>query len=79
MYGMAKITSKGGKKASSSGKWAKRSPASGKFVIGRTAFASISSVEGIRLSKRMSGDLRRTAGMSADERRATLASKYGKR
>lgn len=66
-------------KVSGAVKSAKRSAASGNFVIGGAAFASISSVEGIRLSKRMSAELRRTAGMSAAKRRSILCSKYGKK
>ena len=67
-----------GKKASGSGTSVKRSALTGRFVLGRAAFASISEVEGIRLSKSMSAALNRTEAMPADQRRSTLASKYGK-
>lgn len=74
---MAKGTSKSGK--TSGGSWTKRSGSSGAFVIGRESFGSISAVEGVKLSRGMDGELRRTEGMSADKRRSTLASKYGKK
>lgn len=76
---MTKTMTKGGKKAPVSGKLTKRSAGTGKFVLGRTAFTSISAVEGIAVSKSMSAALSRTAGMPAAKRRKTLASKYGKK
>lgn len=75
---MVKMTSKGGKKASASYKTVARSSTTGQFVLGRAAFDSISRVEGIILTKDMRTDFKRTEGMSADKRRATLAAKYGK-
>ena len=46
------------------------------FAIGRKAFASISAVEGIKLSK--ARDLDELDNASPDERRRVLARKYGK-
>lgn len=74
---MAKVGSKSGK--ASGGSWSKRRDSAGAFIIGRESFRSISAVEGIKLSRSMDGDFRRTEGMSADKRRATLSSKYGKK
>ena len=74
---MAKSGSKGGK--ASGGSWSKRSGSTGAFVIGRASFGSISAVEGIKLSRSMAGEFRRTEGMPADKRRAALSSKYGKK
>jgi hypothetical protein len=68
-----------GNKICGSGSSAKRSASTGRFVLGRAAFASISAVEGIKISKSMGAALRRTAGMAAQERRSMLASKYGKK
>lgn len=73
---MAKTISKGGK---SVGKWVKRDSRTGQFILGRQAFGSISSVEGIKLSRSMSEDLTRTESMTASRRRTELAAKYGKK
>lgn len=71
---MAKRTSKSGKGSGSS----KRSASTGEFTIG-DSFRSISSVEGITMSRGMAGDFRRTQGMTPDQRRSTLSDKYGKK
>ncbi len=76
---MAKTASKGSKKPSGGGKWIVHDAHSGQFKIGRDAFASISSVEGITLSSDMRKVLARTEGMSAAKRRSALAAKYGKK
>ncbi|WP_414463771.1 hypothetical protein [Hyphomicrobium sp. DY-1] len=76
---MAKTVSKGSKKSSGGARWVVRDSHSGQFKIGRDAFASISSVEGISLSQDMRKVLARTEGMSAAKRRSELASKYGKK
>lgn len=76
---MAKVTSKGGKKPASGGKSGMRDSQTGQFRIGRAAFSSISSVEGITLSRDMHKDFARTEGMSAEKRRSEFASKYGKK
>jgi hypothetical protein len=76
---MAKATSKGGKKPASGGKFSMRDAQTGQFRIGRTAFSSISSVEGITLSRDMQKDFARTDGMAAEKRRSEFASKYGKK
>lgn len=68
-----------GSKALGGSKSMKRDGGSGEFTIGRKSFASISSVEGIELSRGMDGEFRRTKGMTPDQRRSTLASKYGKK
>lgn len=68
-----------GKKAFSSGTPVERNALTGRFVLGRAAFESISEVEGIRLSKSMGAALHRTEAMPADQRRSALASKYGKK
>jgi hypothetical protein len=51
------------------------------FTIGRSGFAAISAVEGIRLSAEMQRDLRilDRDGVSSDERRRVIVSKYGKK
>jgi hypothetical protein len=56
-----------------------RSAKTGKFVLGRSAFASISAVEGIKLSRGMSGEFRKVEHASAEGRRAHLAETYGKK
>lgn len=56
-----------------------RDARTGQFTLGHEAFASISSVEGITLSKGMRKDLARTSGMSADKRRSELTGIYGKK
>ena len=52
--------------------------ATGRFVLGRQAFARISAVEGVVLSKSMTADLRRLEDASPAERRLVLSGKYGK-
>lgn len=51
---------------------------SGSYILGRSGFAKISAVEGIRPSRRMDEDFREfdRKGLSAEERRHQLASKY---
>lgn len=51
----------------------------GSFILGRSSFAKISAVEGIRLSHRMDEDFREfdCKGLSAEERRRELVRKYG--
>jgi hypothetical protein len=68
-----------GTKSSSGSRLVRRDAGSGEFTVGRKSFASISSVEGIELSRTMDGEFRRTKGMTPDQRRSTLASKYGKK
>ncbi len=50
------------------------------YAIGQRGFAKISAVEGIRLSPEMLLDLQEfdRKGLSAEERRAYIARKYGK-
>jgi hypothetical protein len=50
------------------------------YVIGRSAFAKISAVEGIRTTATMDADFREfeRQGLSADERRKVISRKYGK-
>ncbi|MEN8195246.1 MAG: hypothetical protein ABFS30_01880 [Pseudomonadota bacterium] len=49
------------------------------YTIGRHAFAKISEVEDIRLTAEMDEDFREfeRQGLSAEQRRKALASKYG--
>jgi hypothetical protein len=49
------------------------------FKVGRQAFAKISAVEGIRLSREMARDFGEfdRKGLSAGERRKVIARKYG--
>ena len=47
-------------------------------MLGRGAFASISAVEGITISKSMSKQFRKLDKASPKERRAHLAATYGK-
>ncbi|HJS45946.1 MAG TPA: hypothetical protein VJ753_06045 [Rhizomicrobium sp.] len=51
---------------------------SGSYTLGRRSFAKISAVEGIKPSRRMNEDFREfdRKGLSAEERRRELASKY---
>jgi hypothetical protein len=51
----------------------------GRFAIGRAAFGKISEVEGITVSRKLEGDLRRLDRVSPERRRAVLARKYGKK
>jgi hypothetical protein len=74
-----KTTTTRTKRRFSSGISVKSDPPTGRFVLGRAAFACISEVEGIKLSKGMEAALSRTAGLPADKRRNTLAAKYGKK
>jgi len=50
------------------------------YVIGRSGFAKISAVEGIRTSATMDADFREfeRQGLSADQRRKVISKKYGK-
>jgi hypothetical protein len=50
------------------------------YVIGRSSFAKISAVEGIRTTATMDADFREfeRQGLSADERRKVIRRKYGK-
>lgn len=61
---------------------APRSPrrASKGYVIGRSAFAKISAIEGISTTAAMEADFREfeRKGLSAEERRAAIRRKYGK-
>lgn len=52
--------------------------ATGTLIIGRKAFASISAIEGVYLSKVMDADFQRLAQAPPAERRRELAVKYGK-
>lgn len=56
---------------------AARIASTGQFVVGERAFRKISAVEGIRLSKGLSKDLKESATWSADKRRSMLMDKYG--
>ena len=51
------------------------------FTLGREAFAKISAVEGIALTPGMKEDFRafEREGLSAEERRAALVRKYGRK
>lgn len=51
------------------------------FVLGRHSFARISAVESIHLTPEMNDDFRSfdERNLSASERRAAIARKYGKR
>lgn len=53
----------------------------GRFTIGREAFARISAVEGLALSEEMRRDLEAfdRAGTAPEERRRAAIAKYGKR
>jgi hypothetical protein len=50
------------------------------YVIGRSGFAKISAVEGIRTTATMDADFREfeRQGLSADQRRKVISRKYGK-
>lgn len=65
---MSKVTKKPAKQAAKG------------HIIGRTAFAKISAVEGIRLTPTMAADFREfeRKGLSPKERREAIAGKYGK-
>lgn len=56
-----------------------KTPKRGAFTLGRSRFAKISEIEGIKVSHRMHEELEalRRAGHSAAERRRILARKYG--
>lgn len=56
-----------------------RKPRARAYTLGRGAFARISAVEGLRLTAAMEADFREfdRKGLSARERRAVLARKYG--
>lgn len=75
---MAKTTSKSGNKSGGSNKIV-RDARTGQFTLGRSAFTSISSVEGIRPSRAMVKDFERTESMSPTRRRTELSDKYGKK
>jgi hypothetical protein len=76
---MAKIPSKGSSKKSGGEAWSMRDARTGKFTLGRSAFTSISSVEGITPSRAMIRDLDRTERLSPARRRSELTDKYGKK
>ncbi len=50
------------------------------FVVGRSGFAKISAVEGVKLTREMHKDLQEfdRKGLSAEERRKAIARKYAK-
>ena len=50
------------------------------FVLGRVGFAKISAVEGLKITAAMEADFREfdRRGLSAGERRAAIARKYGR-
>ncbi|AGK56949.1 hypothetical protein HYPDE_26333 [Hyphomicrobium denitrificans 1NES1] len=73
---MAKTVSQCSKKSSGS---LKRDARTGQFTLGRGAFSSISSVEGITLTQAMHKELARTEGMNPAKRRSELAQKFGKK
>jgi hypothetical protein len=52
---------------------------SGRFRVGRVAFARVSEVEGIVASRDLEADLRRLQRVPPQERIAVLAKKYGKK
>ena len=47
------------------------------FVLGRRAFAKVSAVEGIHVSKHLEADLHELADADAELRRDVLLEKYG--
>jgi hypothetical protein len=53
----------------------------GTYTVGRERFSKISAVEGIRTSRRVDQDFREfdQKGLSPEERRRELASKYGRK
>lgn len=59
----------------------KQDSKTGRFLVGRGAFAKISAVEGIRMPRGMRADFEEfdASDMPAERRRAVLADKYGKR
>lgn len=50
------------------------------FIIGRSDFAKISAIEGIRITASMEADFREfdKNGLSANERRVAIVRKYGR-
>jgi hypothetical protein len=62
-----------------SGSKSPKRPSKG-YIIGRSGFAKISAVEGIRTTAAMDEDFREfeRRGLSADERRKLISRKYGK-
>jgi len=50
------------------------------YIIGRSGFAKISAVEGVRMTATMDADFREfeRQGLSADQRRKVISRKYGK-
>ncbi len=58
----------------------KRRDSTAGFVLGRAAYARISAVEGIRLTRKMEQDLREfdEKGLSSSERRKIILEKYAK-
>lgn len=58
---------------------ARKNPSKG-YTIGRSGFAKISAIEGIRTTAAMEADFQEfeRQGLSADERRKVIRSKYGK-
>jgi hypothetical protein len=50
------------------------------YIIGRSGFAKISAIEGIRTTATMEADFRdfERQGLSADQRRKVISRKYGK-
>lgn len=57
----------------------KRDISTGSYVIGHSAFAKISAVEGISPSKRLAADLHALKEVTSEERRLVLSGKYSKR
>lgn len=56
-----------------------RDAETGRLVLGREAFAKITAVEGIRMSRSMRGEFEKLDATRASpaKRRATLSAKYG--
>ncbi len=50
----------------------------GTFTLGRRAFAKVSAVEGIRVSKALESELDELQHADGSRRRAALADKYGR-
>lgn len=57
---------------------ADRTARSGTFVLGRRAFAKVSAVEGIRVSKALESQLRELESTDDSRRRDALVEMYGK-
>lgn len=59
---------------------AQRSAATGKFVLGRAAYAKVAAVEGLDMSSDLKKSFRQfdADGTSASDRRAVLKQKYAK-